>query len=175
MPYKHNESRRHKSRKTRYKVTNWRKYNEALRQRGNITIWMTEEAIADWCPAKTGSRGRPQEYSDFAIETALLIRQVFRFPLRQTEGFMNSLAELMKVDFRIPNFSNLSKRNIELPRHILDKAMEPGSIVIVDFALDSRSTAKTNGIRRSMLLLIAALGVSFIWQLMGSIRSWPVS
>ena len=132
MPYKHHESHRHKFQKTRYKVTNWREYNEALRQRGNMTIWMTEDAIADWHPAKTGSRGRPQEYSDFAIETALLIRQVFRLPLRQTEGFMNSLAKLMKVDIRIPDFSSISKRSIELPRHLLDKTMEPGSLVIVD-------------------------------------------
>lgn len=97
-----------------------------------MTIWMTEDAIADWHPAKTGSRGRPQEYSDFAIETALLIRQVFRLPLRQTEGFMNSLAKLMKVDIRIPYFSSISKRSIELPRHLLDKTMEPGSLVIED-------------------------------------------
>jgi hypothetical protein len=36
-------------------------YNEALRQRGDITIWFTEEALAAWRPAKTGAHGRPQE------------------------------------------------------------------------------------------------------------------
>ena len=77
MPYKHNQSRRHKIEKARYKVTNWPEYNKALRQRGDITIWFTEEALAAWRPAKTGARGRPQEYSDLAIETALFIRQVF--------------------------------------------------------------------------------------------------
>jgi len=77
MPYKHNESRRHKIEKARYKVTNWPEYNKALRQHGDITIWFTEEALAAWHPAKTGARGRPQEYSDLAIETALFIRQVF--------------------------------------------------------------------------------------------------
>jgi Transposase DDE domain len=64
MPYKHNQSRRHKIEKARYKVTNWPEYNKALRQRGDITIWLTEEALAAWRPAKTGARGRPQEYSD---------------------------------------------------------------------------------------------------------------
>jgi hypothetical protein len=48
MPYKHNESRRHKIKKSRYKVTNWHDYNNVLRQRGDFTIWFTEEAIADW-------------------------------------------------------------------------------------------------------------------------------
>jgi hypothetical protein len=132
MPYKHNESRRHKIKKSRYKVTNWHDYNNGLRQRGDFTIWFTEEAIADWHPEKTGARGRPQEYSDIAIETAVLIRQVFHLPLRQSEGFMNSLARVMKADITIPDFSSISKRSITLPRHILTKTMEPGSIVIVD-------------------------------------------
>ena len=132
MPYKHNESRRHKIKKSRYKVTNWHDYNNGLRQRGDVTIWFTEEAIADWHPVKTGARGRPQVYSDIAIETAVFIRQVFHLPLRQTEGFMNSLARVMKAEITIPDFSSISKRSITLPRHILTKAKEPGSIVIVD-------------------------------------------
>src|SRR5216684_7707554 len=37
MPYKHNQSRRHKIEKARYKVTNWPEYNKASRQRGDIT------------------------------------------------------------------------------------------------------------------------------------------
>jgi len=132
MPYKHNENRRHKIKKSRYKVTNWHDYNNGLRQRGDVTIWFTEEAIADWHPEKTGARGRPQLYSDIAIETAVFIRQVFHLPLRQTEGFMKSLARIMKAEITIPDFSSISKRCIALPRHLLSKAVEPGSIVIVD-------------------------------------------
>ena len=133
MPYKHNESRRHKIEKSRYKVTNWHEYNNnGLRRRGDITIWFTETAIAEWRPTRTRARGRPQGYFNLAIETALFIRQVFHLPLRQTEGFMNSLAGIMKVDITIPNFSSLSKRSIKLPQHTLTKAMEPGSLVIVD-------------------------------------------
>ncbi|MHB1677824.1 MAG: transposase [Sulfuriferula sp.] len=95
MFYKHNEKCRNKFTKQKYKVTNWKDYNESLRQRGEITIWFTEEAIVAWRPAKAGLRGRPMEYSDHAIETAILIRQVFHLPLRQTEGFMNSIARIM--------------------------------------------------------------------------------
>jgi hypothetical protein len=132
MPYKHNESRRHKIKKSCYKVTNWHDYNNGLRKRGDFTIWFTEEAIADWHPAKTGARGRPQKYSDIAIVTAVFIRQVFHLALRQTEGFMNSLARIMNADITIPDFSSISKRSITLPRHTLTKALEPGSVVIVD-------------------------------------------
>jgi hypothetical protein len=61
MPFKHNESRRHKIQKSRYKVTNWAEYNQGLRNRGNITFWFTEEAIEKWHPEKVGKRGRPFE------------------------------------------------------------------------------------------------------------------
>src|SRR5450631_2783348 len=98
MPYKHDASRRHKIKKSRSKVTNWRDYNNALRRRGDFTIWFTDDAIAGWRPAKTGARGRPQEYSDVAIETAGFSRQVFHLALRQTEGLMTSLARVMKAD-----------------------------------------------------------------------------
>ena len=97
---------------------NWHGYNNGLRQRGDFTIWFTEEAIADWHPEKTGARGRPQEYSGIAIETASFIRQVFHLSLRQTEGFMNSLARVMKAEITIPDFSSISKRSITLPGHI---------------------------------------------------------
>jgi Transposase DDE domain len=86
MPYKHNESRRHKIKKSGYKVTNWHDYNNGLRQRGDFTIWFTEKAIVDWHPAKTGARGRPKEYSDIAIETAVFIRQVIT-PNRRLNDF----------------------------------------------------------------------------------------
>ena len=85
-------------------MTNLPEYNEALRQRGDITIWFTEDVLAAWRPAKTDARGRPQEYSDLAIETALFIRQVFHLPLRQTEGFMNSLTRLMSSTISISEF-----------------------------------------------------------------------
>lgn len=125
MPYKYSEERRHKSKKPLYKVTNWPDYNAALRRRGDFTMWFTEEAIAQWCPAKTGARGRPKKYSNVAIETALFIRQVFHLALWQTEGFMKSLARSLKVEISILDFSCISKRTIGLPRHALRKFLDP--------------------------------------------------
>jgi hypothetical protein len=132
VPYKHSQSRSHEFTKPKYKVTNWPAYNAALRRRGDFTIWFAEDAITDWRPAKTGLRGRPQEYSDHAIETAILIRQVFHLPLRQTEGFIISVARAMDAQVSIPDFSCIAKRSIELSRHVLSKAMQPGALVIVD-------------------------------------------
>ena len=132
MPYKFNESLHHKIKKAGYKVTNWARYNDALRRRGDISIWFTQDAIDQWRSAKTGGRGRPQEYSDHAIDTAMLIRQVFKLALRQTEGLMTSIARVMGAAISIPDFSCISKRTVELPAILLTKAMKPGSVVIVE-------------------------------------------
>lgn len=174
MPYKHNQSRRHKIEKTHYKVTNWPEYNEALRQRGDITIWFTEEALAAWRPAKSGARGRSQEYSDLAIETALFIRQVFHLPLRQTEGFMNSLTRLLSSTIGIPDYSSISKRSISIPRHVLSQALEPGSLVIVD-STGLKVYGKDNGIRRSMMFRLAGPGANSILRSTNTIKFLPAS
>ena len=76
--------------KARYKVINWKEYNEALRRRGDLRIWISEAAIEHWHPKRLNNhKGRPQLYSDYAIECCLLLRQVYRLPLRQTEGFVH--------------------------------------------------------------------------------------
>jgi hypothetical protein len=132
MPNKHSDKYRHKFKKATYKVTNWPEYNDALRKRGDITIWFTEEAIKAWKPEKTGSRGRPKDYSELAIETCLFLRQVFSLPLRQTEGFTKSLVRLMALKLDITDFSTLSKRSINLKLSNLAQTLTPGSHVIVD-------------------------------------------
>ena len=48
MPYKHNESKRHHIGKQKYKVSNWPEYNRALKRRGDIEVWISEDAIEKW-------------------------------------------------------------------------------------------------------------------------------
>ncbi len=57
MPYKFNESRRHKILTARYRVTNWPDYDAALIRSGSMTVWVTEEAVAAWHAPATGERG----------------------------------------------------------------------------------------------------------------------
>ena len=84
-------SRVNRKYKTKYRIRNWREYERGLRSRGDVTIWLSEEAIAAWTPPKNGLRGGQRRYSNLAILTALTLRVVFRLPLRQTEGFLDSL------------------------------------------------------------------------------------
>jgi hypothetical protein len=98
-------------------VTNWSEYNEALRQRGSLTVWFTEEAIAAWKAAPRTTPGGQPHYSDLAITTALTLRAVFRLALRQTEGLIGSVLQLLSLDLSVPDFSTLSRRaqSLELP------------------------------------------------------------
>jgi heme-degrading monooxygenase HmoA len=86
MPPVYNAARRHRIPRSRYKVTNWQAYEAGRRQRGSLTIWFSEEAIAAWRAAARTTPGGQARYSDLAIETSLILRAVFHQPLRQTEG-----------------------------------------------------------------------------------------
>ncbi|QCG94854.1 IS5 family transposase [Azospirillum sp. TSA2s] len=114
MPYKANEPRRHKIPKARYRVENWAAYNAALRRRGDLTIWVSPEAIAAWTPPVTGRRGRPSRYSDIAIETGLMLRLAFGRPWRQTEGLRGSLMRLLGLDLPVPDHTTFSRRSADL-------------------------------------------------------------
>ncbi len=115
MPYKHNQNRRHKFDKTRYKVRNWPEYDQALKNRGNLTVWFTEEAITAWQPDNIDKqRGGQAAYSDLAIETGLMLRSVYKLGLRQTEGFLESISDMMGLELSIPDHTTLSRRSKQL-------------------------------------------------------------
>jgi hypothetical protein len=117
MPHKYNAARRHHIPWPKRRVTNWAAYNEALRQRGSLTVWFTDDAIAAWKAAPRMTPGGQARYSDLAVETALTLRAVFRLPLRQTEGLIGSVLQLLGLDLPVPDFSTLSRRarSLELP------------------------------------------------------------
>jgi transposase len=114
MPYKFNDRRRHKIPKARYRVTNWPEYDAALVRRGSLTVWLTEEALLAWHAPATGERGGQAVYGDIAIETGLSIRLVLHQPLRQTEGALRSIADLLGVQIRIPDHTTFSRRGAGL-------------------------------------------------------------
>jgi hypothetical protein len=104
-----------KKTKAVYRVTNWKKYNESLVRRGDITLWFAEDVIAAWEHANREVKvGRPFTYSDTAIECLLALRELFQLPYRQTEGLGRSLVKLMQVDVAIPDFTSLAKRAAKL-------------------------------------------------------------
>ncbi len=111
MPHKSNADRRDKIPKQKQRVTNWSEYNECLRRRGDLTVWISEDALALWAaPRRTTPGGQPY-YSDLAIELCLTLGMVLKQPLRQTQGLMRSIATLLGVEIAVPDFSTLSRRS----------------------------------------------------------------
>src|SRR3954463_7382658 len=100
MPNKYNADRRHHIARPKRRVTNWSDNNEALRQRGSLTVWFTDDAIAAWKAAPRTTPGGQPHYSDLAITTALTLRAVFPLPLRQT--VIGSVLQLLGVDLPVP-------------------------------------------------------------------------
>jgi len=116
IPFKFHASRRHKIPKARYAVKNCPAYEAALRQRGDIRIWIGDDVEAHWTvPGKRTPKGYPV-YTDLAIETVLTLRLVFHQPLRQTEGLVGSIFDLMGLDVSVPDHSTLSRRGRGLER-----------------------------------------------------------
>src|SRR4051794_22026977 len=118
MPFKANADRRHHIPKQRRRVTNWAEYDAALRQRGSLTVWFTEEAVAAWEAEPRTTPGGQPHYSDLAITTALTLKAVFRLALRQTEGLIGSIIGLLGLALSVPDHTTLSRRaeTLEVPR-----------------------------------------------------------
>jgi hypothetical protein len=99
-------------------VTNWAAYDAGLRARGSLTVWFTAEAIEAWRAEPRTTRGGQPRYSSLAIATALTLRAVFRLALRQTEGLIGSILQLLRLDLAVPDHSTLSRRaeTLQVPR-----------------------------------------------------------
>ena len=100
-----------------YRTTNWCSYNAALKRRGSLLIWFDPETI--WIAELSGKRGRSATFTDAAIQTCLALKALFGLPLRQTTGLVASLLELAGLDWAVPDFSTLSRRqkglNVAIP------------------------------------------------------------
>jgi hypothetical protein len=99
----------------------------ALKQRGSLTFWVSEEAIEQWLNTKPSETlGAPKTYSDTAIMSVLTVKNLFRLAGRQATGLMASLFELMQVKLPVPDHSTVSRRmgklSITLPIHDREQA-----------------------------------------------------
>jgi Transposase DDE domain len=119
--------------KDKYKVTNWKQYNEGLKQRGSLRLWIKTEIVEQWKYQGDKKRGGQHQYSDMAIELCLIVRKVYGLPLRQTEGFMTSFFEQSNLKLRAPDYTTISKRSSSLSVDL--SAASKGTIT--DIVVDS--------------------------------------
>jgi Transposase DDE domain len=95
----------------RYRIRNWHAYNRALINRGRLTVWFDEQAIAAWRDTEPAAGpGAPRSYADLAIECALVFKCVYHLSLRAAQGFLSSVVELMQLTLPLPDSSTVSRR-----------------------------------------------------------------
>ena len=135
----------------RYRTTNWKSYNDALMQRGSLLIWLDKEMV--WRAPKAGSNGRPPVFSDGAIQFCLMVKVLFGLPLRQTIGMVASILSMAELDWPVPDFSTLSRRQktitVQIPSR---RAAGPLNLLVdstgIKFLGDGEWLARKHGSHR---------------------------
>ena len=132
MPHKFNADRRDKIPTQKHRVTNWAEYDESMRRRGDLTVWISENALVLWSAPPRMTPGGQPVYSDLAIELCLTLGMVFKQPLRQTQGLMRSIAGLLRVEIAVPHFTTLSRRGngLSLSARAVSKNAKPVQLVV---------------------------------------------
>ena len=96
---------------SQYKVRNWSRYNESLKNRGKLSLWISEDAIEKWRPPKDPNfLGAPQQYSNDAILCMMALKVVYSLPYRQLIGFVDSIFASMELELKIPHFTTVAAR-----------------------------------------------------------------
>jgi hypothetical protein len=97
---------------TNDRTTNWKDYNTALKPRGSLLIWLDKDMC--WHGSANGKRGRRQKYSEAAIQFWLTIKDLYDLALRQAIGMAQNLRKLAGLDWEVPDFSTVSRRQKHL-------------------------------------------------------------
>ena len=115
-----------------------------MRNRGSLTIWFTEATLADWRAQPRTTPGGQRHYSDLAIETALTLRAVFGLALRQTEGLIGSIMQLLEIDLPVPDHTTLSRRacGLKVQRRIRTSSSGPLHLIVDSTGLKLRGAGE---------------------------------
>ena len=98
--------------KRKYHLRNAKDYNESLVKRGDIRLWVDENALKSWyAKPEPGKHSLFQKiYSDDSIKCGLRLRALYQLPLRALQGFLSSLFLLSGITLDVPHFSTFSRR-----------------------------------------------------------------
>jgi len=120
--------------KTKYRIKNWAKYNQALKQRGSLELWINADLPDNWRAEPSGRPGNQPIYSDFAIQIVIQFGKVFHQKLRQTEGLLEDIFKLMGLKLSVPDYSTVSRRASRLNVVLCKKTAKKGEkkIVVID-------------------------------------------
>lgn len=116
--------------RAKYRTTNWSEYNAALKRRGSLMVWL--DADLQWQAPASGRSGRPAVFSDAAIQFCLTLKCMFGLGLRQATGLAESLLKLAHLDWAVPDYSTLSRRQKTLSVAIATRRSSAGLHLLID-------------------------------------------
>ena len=114
----------------KYRTTNWKAYNAALKARGDLSIWLDRDM--QWLAPPMGKHARCQKFSDAAIQFCLTIKCLFGQPLRQTLGLVQSLLRMAGLTWPVPDYSTVCRRQNSLNVQVHYRASEKGLHLLAD-------------------------------------------
>lgn len=123
--------------RTKYWLNNWPEYNKALIQRGFVTLWLDETTLAQWYYQGPRLPGGLFRYSQQCIQAALALKAVFRLAFRQTQGLIQSILDLMKMELQVPSYTQLCRRQARINAFTPPTPPSPGPGEPIYIVLDS--------------------------------------
>jgi hypothetical protein len=134
----------------RYLTTNWSSYSASLRKGGSLLIWLDKNMT--WLAPHDRSPGRHAVFSDVAVQFGLTIKVPFKLPLRQTTGIVASLLKMADLDWAVPDYTTLCRRQRSLAVQIPCRRADGPLNLLVDstgikFLGDGEWQARKHGVR----------------------------
>lgn len=145
----------------RYRTTNWSSYTASLGKRGSLLIWLDKDMT--WLAPPDGSPGRPAVFSDAAIQFCLTIKVLFKLPLRQTTGMVASLLKMADLDWAVPDYTTLCRRQKTLAVQMPYRRADGPLNLLVDSTGIKSCCAMASGRRASTAFRADASGARSIW------------
>jgi hypothetical protein len=111
---------------------NWSQYNQRLKRQARLELYISGDLFTRYEGPR--QRGGIQLYKDALIEACLLVRAYFSLALRQTQGFMESLAAKIDKTFVVPDYTTLSRRSrtckVDIAPRV--KKLHQGCVIAID-------------------------------------------
>ncbi len=92
-----------------------------------------------WLAPHDGSLGRPALLSDAATQFFLTIKVLFKLPLRQTTGMVTKVLKLAHMDWAVPDYTTLCRRQKTLAVQIPYRRADGPLSLLVDSTGSSSS------------------------------------
>ena len=90
------------------------------------------DAEMQWLAELAGKMGRPAVFTDVAIQLCLSVKVLFKLPLRQAVGMVRALLKLAGLDWPVPDYTTLCRRQKTLAVQIPYRRVDGPLSLLVD-------------------------------------------